>query len=285
MTWCEYCRKNVDTLCRDMETCTRGNTTRKVGGSGRADPGVVTDPVTGLKVSVEVLPAPAIVSDADLKKYGYAPGHYTGKCRMCTQIVAGVDKCVSTCRDCAVKAYYADKANYPKATADAMDAAVNPPHVEAIAGYAFNPAKVEMVKVDYDRLLRRLDDADTRVRDLTHDLEMEKSRNDDLQREHDEMHKRQGEALDLAERWKADCLSAWARITVLQKIADEAQRATEYERGLLQTLFTTARDEGAVHALKTNEPIITHYMLDEGISVYTAMWKARKPKSKEKHGT
>ncbi len=57
----------------------------------------------------------AVMADQDwlhLKAYGYAPGNYMGRCRVCNTVVDGIDKRAITCRPCAEKKHAdADIAN------------------------------------------------------------------------------------------------------------------------------------------------------------------------------
>ena len=49
-------------------------------------------------------------SRPELRKYGYAPGGYMGRCGSCDTVVTGIDKRASCCLPCAESKYVAEQA-------------------------------------------------------------------------------------------------------------------------------------------------------------------------------
>lgn len=146
------------------------------------------------------------VPDADLLRYGYAPGNYTMHCTSCKQFKDGVDKRCTRCRECAEAQYWHDtvKGRTPE-----------PPLIVRMDEAAMKTLELRPGAVTY--MGGKLEKT-PREQELESELA-------EAQEEQREANRMLGEALTLAEQWKADCLKAWDRISELQKqiIAYDAQ--------------------------------------------------------------
>lgn len=133
------------------------------------------------------------VTDAVLLHYGYAPGEYVLRCKDCQELKQGNSKYNQRCRECAEKQYWHD-ANAKMAEPPIIVSVIDDAYKVDLKTPSMAPPPVEGGFVSVER----------------HKYEA-------LKAELAEAVEHRGEALDLAEQWKADCLKAWARIEELQK--------------------------------------------------------------------
>lgn len=222
---CGQCKHQVDECCKDQFRCERWLNRPAVpyqdkGGrlNGPDDKALAARelaaavPRGDYKDAAE--PDKPTVTDAALSRYGYAPGEYVLRCQNCQELKQGNSKYNQRCRECAEALYWHDVVKERENTFSVAE----PPIVVGVIDSAFkldkldlHPGSVTYVGKPYEKTPRESE--------LEEELEA-------AQEEQREANRMLGEALDLAERRKEDCLKkAWDRISELQKqiVAYDAQ--------------------------------------------------------------
>ena len=218
---CGQCKHQVDECCKDQFRCERW-LNRPVmpyqdkGGrlNGPDDKALAARelaaavPRGDYKDAAE--PDKPTVTDAALSRYGYAPGHYTLRCKRCGEVkpslgggTRGFDKGASTCRECAEALYWHDVVKERENTFSVAEPPIVVSSLDDAYKVDLKPGALSYVGKPYEKTPRESE--------LEEELEA-------AQEEQREANRMLGEALDLAERRKEDCLKkAWDRISELQK--------------------------------------------------------------------